>query len=474
MLFVAPTRAQQVDTTKLGGIDPRAIGPAGMSGRVTAIDVSPTNKDVWYIGTGSGGLWKTTNGGTTFEPIFTDQPATSIGDVTVHPENPDIIWVGTGEGNPRNSSTGGNGVYKSTDGGKTWTHLGLEETRSIHRVLLHPDNPKVAYIGAQGATWGYNKERGVYKTTDGGKTWEKILYVNKKTGVADMVMDPQNPDKLIVAMWQYRRWPWFFKSGGPGSALYMTTDGGENWNKLGPKNGLPSDTLGRIGLAIAPSNPDRVYAYIEKDDNALYRSSDGGHHWKMVNSSEGIGSRPFYYADLRVDPQNPNRVYSVAGALRVSEDAGESFRVISDEIHPDHHALWINPEDPSFLIDGNDGGLAISHDYGKTWRVPGNLPLAQFYHINVDDAFPYHVYGGMQDNGSWRGPNRVYRGGGVRNVYWNKIGYGDGFDVVPDPQNPRFGYSMWQGGNLLRYDVKTGGMELIRPQPDSVTDPTKK
>ena len=471
-----PLHAQQVDTSKLAGIEPRSIGPAGMSGRVTAIDVSPTNDNVWYVGSGSGGLWKTTDGGTTFTPIFDDQPATSIGDVTVHPNNPDVIWVGAGEGNPRNSATGGNGVYKSVDGGKTWTHLGLKETRSIHRLLVHPTNPDVAYAGAQGATWGYNSERGVYKTTDGGETWEKILYVDEKTGVADMVMDPENPNKLFVAMWEYRRWPWFFESGGPGSGLYVTHDGGEDWTELDQDDGIPEKTLGRMGLAIAPSNPDRVYAYVEKDDNALFRSDDGGDNWREINDNKAIGDRPFYYADLRVDPQNPDRVYSIHSTITYSIDGGKSFETLASygRIHPDHHALWIDPEDPSFLIDGNDGGLAISENYGETWRVPGNLPLAQYYHINVDNAFPYHIYGGMQDNGSWRGPNRVYRSGGVRNVYWEKVGFGDGFDVVPDPENPRYGYSMWQGGNLMRYDAETGGFEYIRPQPDSVINPKEK
>ena len=475
-LAVPPAAAQSLDTTKLAGIQPRAIGPAGMSGRVTAIDVSPTDKDVWYVGTGSGGLWKTTNGGTTFNPIFDDQPATSIGDVTVHPDNPDVIWVGTGEGNPRNSATGGHGVFKSIDGGETWTHLGLEDTRSIHRLLVHPDNPDVAYAGAQGATWGYNEERGVYKTTDGGETWNKILYVDEKTGVADMVMDPENPGKLFVAMWEYRRWPWFFESGGPGSGLYVTHDGGENWTELDEDNGIPDTKLGRMGLAVAPSNPDRVYAYVEKDDNALFRSDDGGTNWREINESTTIGDRPFYYADLRVDPQNPDRLYSLHSTITYSKDGGESFETLASysRIHPDHHAMWIDPADPSFIIEGNDGGLAVSHDYGKHWRVPDNLPLAQYYHINVDNAFPYNVYGGMQDNGSWKGPNRVYRSGGVRNAYWSKVGFGDGFDVVPDPENPRYGYSMWQGGNLMRYDAETGGFEYMRPQPDSVIDPTEK
>ncbi len=464
-LAAAPAMAQSVDVDKLKAMEARSVGPAGMSGRVTSIDAVADRPDIIYAGTASGGLWRSTDGGTSWTPIFDDQNATSIGAVAVHQDNPDILWVGTGEGNPRNSSTGGTGLYKSIDGGATWTHLGMEDTRSIHRIVLHPDNPDVAYIGAQGETWGYNEERGVYKTTDGGDSFEKILYVDEKTGVGDLVMDPSNPDKLFAAMWQYRRWPWFFDSGGPGSGLYVTHDGGETWTEITHEDGLPEGELGRIGLGVARSNPDRVYAYVESDDNALYRSDDGGASWRMVNTDESIGGRPFYYGDLRVDPKNPNRVYSLHSIVTYSEDGGKTFETLVPyrDVHPDHHAMWIHPEDPSYIIEGNDGGMAISRDHGESWRFVQNLPLAQFYHINVDNALPYHIYGGMQDNGSWRGPAYVWRSGGIRNAYWEEVAFGDGFDVVPDPEDNTRGYAMSQGGNLVHWDVDTGQGELIRP-----------
>ena len=459
--------AQSLDTEKLSEMKARSVGPAGMSGRVTTITALNDRPDVIYVGTASGGLWRSNDGGTEWTPIFDDQPATSVGAVAVNQNNPDVIWVGTGEGNPRNSQNEGTGLYKSVDGGETWTRIGLEDSRSIHRIHLHPENGDTAYIGVQGASWGTNEQRGVFKTTDGGETFEKVLYVDEKTGVADLVMDPENPDKLFAAMWQYRRWPWYFESGGPGSGLYVTHDGGENWEEITHEDGLPDGELGRMGLAIAPSNPDRVYAYVESKNNALYRSDDGGASWRMMNDDmEQIGGRPFYYADLRVDPENENRVYSLHGIVTKSEDGGQSFEPFLpfSEIHPDHHAMWIHPEDPSLIIEGNDGGMAISRDRGESWRVVENLPLAQFYHIRVDDDIPYNIYGGMQDNGSWRGPAYVWRSGGIRNAYWEEIAFGDGFDAMPDPADNTKGYAMSQGGSLYRWDVTTGQSELIRPQ----------
>jgi photosystem II stability/assembly factor-like uncharacterized protein len=461
--------AQRLDMEELKGIKARSIGPAGMSGRVTSIDVVLKNPQTIYVGTASGGLWKSTSGGTAWEPIFDTLAVASIGDVAVDQRNPDLIWVGTGEGNPRNSQTNGNGVYRSLDGGRTWIHMGLDNTRSIHRVIIHPTNSDIVYVGATGAAWGENPERGVYKTTDGGKTWEKILYVNEKTGSADLVMDPSNPNKLIAAMWEYRRWPWFFKSGGPGSGIYVTFDAGKTWKKRTDEDGLPKGDLGRIGIAIAPSNPNRVYALIESKKNAFYRSDDGGFKWKKV-AEQNIGNRPFYYSEIYVDPKNENRIYNLYSVVSRSEDAGKTFEtLISWNVHPDHHAWWIHPEDPDFLIDGNDGGLAISHDRGKTWRFVENLPVAQFYHINVDSEIPYNVYGGMQDNGSWRGPNEIWRDGGIRNSYWEMVLFGDGFDVLPDRSNPRYGYAMSQGGFLSRYDLATGEQRLVRPiHPEGV------
>lgn len=461
--------SQSLDVNKLHGLKARSIGPAGMSGRVTAIDVVQKNPSIIYIGTASGGLWKTTSGGIDWSPIFDTMKVASIGAVAVDQNIPDIIWVGTGEGNPRNSQNSGNGVYKSLDGGKSWLHLGLENSRNIHRIIIDPRNSDVVYVGAQGSAFGDSEERGVFKTTDGGKSWQKILYVNERTGIADLVMDPSNPNKLFAAMWEFRREPWFFTSGGKGSGLYVTFDGGKTWTKRTEKDGLPSGELGRIGIAIARSNPEIVYALIEAKVNALYKSTDGGFKWFKV-SDKNIGDRPFYYAEIYVDPKNENRVYNIYTQVSVSEDGGKTFNLLISRVHPDHHAFYIHPENPNFIIDGNDGGLAISYDRGKTWRFVENLPVAQFYHINVDNDLPYNVYGGLQDNGSWRGPSKVFNNMGISNFDWQEVGFGDGFDVLPDPDDSRFGYAMSQGGNLFRYDSKTGIQKSIRPlHPDGVT-----
>ncbi len=467
---MAPVQAQQLDTTRFSGMRARAIGPAGMSGRVAAIDAVYSNPDVIYVGGAASGLWKSTSGGIAWEPLFDDQPVTSIGAIAVYQKNPDVIYVGTGEGNPRNSQTSGNGVYKTIDGGHTWTHLGLDQTRNIHRILIDPDNPDVVYVGAQGPAWGETETRGVFKSTDGGKTWQKILYVNERTGIADLVMDPVNPNKLIAAMWEFRRWPWSFTSGGPGSGLYVTFDGGATWTRRTDKDGLPEGELGRIGLAIARSNPEVVYALVEAKKNALYRSDDGGFSFKKINDKDEVSNRPFYYNDLFVDPSNENRVYHVASGVSRSEDGGKSFeRFVPSSVHPDHHAWWIHPDDPDLIMEGNDGGMAITRDRGKTWEFIDNLPFAQFYHINVDMEIPYNVYGGMQDNGSWRGPSQVWRAGGIRNAYWEEVAFGDGFDVVPDPSDPRYGYAMSQGGNVRRFDLVTGNQKNVKPvHPDGI------
>lgn len=466
LCFVLSTKlfSQHINTDELSGLKPRSIGPAGMSGRVTSIDVVLSKPDIIYIGTASGGLWKSTSGGTDWKPIFDDQPVASIGAVAVNQNIPDIIWVGTGEGNPRNSQTSGDGIYKSIDGGRTWIHLGLDNTRNINRLILDPNNQKVAYVAALGSAWGESKDRGVFKTTDGGKTWEKILYVDEKTGASDLVMDPVNPNKLIATMWQYRRWPWFFKSGGPGSGLYVTLDGGKTWNKRTEKDGLPKGESGRIGIAVSKSSPNVVYALIESKKTGLYRSDDGGYKFHEV-TNKGVADRPFYYSDIYVDPKNENRIYYVHSTVSISEDGGKTFTTLLpySRVHPDHHAWWINPNDPDFMIDGNDGGLAITRDKGKTWRFIENLPLAQFYHISVDNQTPYNVFGGMQDNGSWKGPSRILSSDGILNSYWEMLTFGDGFNVIPDLDNPRYCYSMSQGGNLYHVDMETGHIKFIQP-----------
>ncbi|MGD8868273.1 MAG: hypothetical protein PVI01_11595, partial [Gemmatimonadales bacterium] len=469
--FATPLQAQ-IDPELLAGMEARSIGPAGMSGRIADIEAVESNPNIVYVGASAGGVWKSENGGLTFEPIFDDQPVHAIGSIEVYQASPDIVWVGTGEGNPRNSVSGtGWGVFKSMDGGRTWMHLGLEKTERIHRIALHPSNSEVAYVGAMGSMWKPNPERGVYKTEDGGRTWNRILYVDENTGVADMEMDPTNPNKILVAMWDYRRWPWFFRSGGPGSGLYLTVDGGRNWKKLTPEDGLPEGELGRMGLAIAPSDPRVVYALIEAKENALYKSEDGGFSWRRISTDSNIGNRPFYYYDLRVDTKDPNRVYSLHSLVTVSTDGGESFEqlITWGSAHPDHHAMWIDPSDPSHIYEGNDGGVYVSDDHGDTWRFVSNLPLAQYYHINVDMETPYHVYGGMQDNGSWRGPAYVWENGGIRNLHWEEVGFGDGFATLAVPEDPMTGYAMSQGGSLIRWDLRTGERKSIRPvHPDDV------
>lgn len=465
--------AQEFSMDLVKHMTPRNIGPGGMSGRVTTIDVVNNNPDVMYVGTASGGLWKSTSGGVKWTPVFEKEASASIGAVAIQQSNPSVVWVGTGEGNPRNSLNGGFGIYKSLDGGKSWLAMGLENTRHIHRIIIDPNNPDVVYVGAIGSPWGEHPERGVFKTTNGGKTWEKILFVNNKTGTADLIMDPTNPNKLIAAMWEHKRDPWFFKSGGEGSGLYITHDGGNNWRKVTEDDGFPKGELGRIGVAIARNKPNIVYALVEAEKNALYKSEDSGFKWKKINDKDDIGNRPFYYSEIYVDPQNENRVYSVFTYVNVSEDGGKNFEQlmpaygVDNGVHPDHHAWWIHPTNGQFMIDGNDGGMNITRDGGKTWRFIGNIPVAQFYHIAVDNEFPYNVYGGMQDNGSWRGPAYVWRAQGIRNSYWQEISFGDGFDVVPDKDDSRFGWSMSQQGYVSRYDWQTGNNYIVRPtHPD--------
>jgi photosystem II stability/assembly factor-like uncharacterized protein len=465
--------SQKPDLTLFKNLKTRSIGPAGMSGRVTSIDAVISNPDIIYLGTASGGVWKTDNGGTTWQPIFDEQPILNIGAVTIQQSNPSVLWAGTGEGNPRNSLNIGGGIYKSLDAGKTWKMTGLEKTKNIHRILIDPTNPDVVYAAAIGNPYSEHPERGVFKTTDGGQNWNRILYTNDTSGCADLVMDPSNPNKLIAAMWQHRRTPWSFNSGGIGSGLYVTWDGGKSWKKSGKEEGMPEGDLGRIGLAIAPSEPNRIYAMIEATKNGLYKSDDGGSKWELVNSdTQFVTVRSFYFNDIRVDPKNENRLYSLYQPIAVSEDGGKSFRVNApnNKIHADHHAMWINPLDPAFIIEGGDGGISISRDRGKTWRFEEQLPLGQFYHINVDNELPYHVMGGLQDNGSWRGPGYIWIDEGIRNSYWDDLNGGDGFDVAPDPEDANWIYSMSQGGALSKTNVATGERASIRPPtPDLQT-----
>jgi len=462
-------QAQDIDFDQWEALKFRNIGPAGMSGRITAIDVNLRDKDHILVGSASGGVWESKNGGITWKPIFDDQPTLSIGALKINQANPSEIWVGTGEGNPRNSHNSGAGVYKSIDGGKTWSYMGLKETKLIHRIIINQLNPNEVLIGAMGSAWGASKHRGVYKTNDGGKSWVKKLYTADNVGIADMVADPHNPNKIVAAMWEFGRTPWGFNSGGKGSGIHLSYDGGDTWKKLSDKEGMPKGDIGRVGLAFAPSEPDLIYALIEAKKNGIYKSTDGGEKWSLITNKD-VGNRPFYYAELYVDPQNENRIFNLWSYVSMSEDGGKTFQTIADygnNVHPDHHAFWIDPDNPDFLIDGNDGGLNISRDGAKTWQFVPNLPVGQFYHVDVDNDFPYNIYGGMQDNGSWVGPGFVLKRGGIRNYDWQELYFGDGFDVAPRRDDNRYGYAMSQGGNVALWDKLTGKTEAIQPQhPD--------
>ena len=462
--------SQKAEPEALKSMNLRNIGPGAMSGRITAIAVDPTHPEVIYAGAASGGLWRSRSGGTRWEPIFDKAPTQSIGSIAVNPRNPDDIWVGTGEGNPRNSQNFGAGIFRSVNGGKDWTCMGLQNTRTIHRLVLHRDNPDVIFAASPGSAYGPNEDRGVFKSTDGGKTWRKVLYVNDLTGCADLVADPQNPNKLYAAMWEYRRWPWFFKSGGKGSGLYVSYDAGDTWERRTDKDGLPEGELGRIGLAVSRSNPDVAYALVEAKENALYKSTDGGRKWQKM-ATKGMGDRPFYYSEIYVDPRNENRVYSIYTFISRSEDGGKTFDTWAGwHIHPDHHAFWISPDNPDYIINGNDGGLNITLDGGKTWRYAENIPVGQFYHVETDNEWPYNVYGGLQDNGSWVGPSAVWKSGGIRNSDWQEVYFGDGFETMPRKDDPRYVYAMSQGGELGLVDRKTGDTRYLKPlHPDGKT-----
>ncbi|MCJ7466414.1 MAG: hypothetical protein MUO53_06935, partial [Maribacter sp.] len=473
-LFIG--HSQKLDLSYLENLAIRNVGPANMSGRITAIDAVTENPKIIYVGAASGGVWKSENGGTAWYPIFDDQPTQNIGAIAIQQNNPSVVWVGTGEGNPRNSMNLGMGIFKSLDAGKTWKPMGLEATKTIHRILVDPQNPDVIYVGAMGDPFTPSEHRGLYKTTDGGQSWKKILYTNQQSGIADLIIDPTNPNTLFAAMYEHRRTPYSFTSGGPGSGIFVTHDGGDNWKPITDKNGLPAGELGRCGLAIAPSDPNRLYAKIEATKNALYRSDDGGYNWYKVNDDPKFtNNRPFYFQDLAVDPKDANRLYNIYQPVSVSYDGGKTFDPVpmipADEtkgIHADFHAFWVNPHDPENFIIGGDGGLGITNDHGKSWYYPETIPVAQLYHVNVDNERPYQVYAGMQDNGNWSGPGYTWKRGGIRTLYWQYLVGGDGFDISPDLENPRFGYGSSQNGNLYRYDQLTGYYVSIIPSPPSL------
>lgn len=463
--------AQELDFSNLMNLNIRNVGPANMSGRITTIDAVESDPNTMYVGAASGGVWKSENGGSAWKPVFDGQPTQNIGAIAIQQSNPSVIWVGTGEGNPRNSMNLGMGIFKSLDGGNTWKHLGLEATKTIHRIVIDPHNPDLVYVGASGDPFNPNPHRGLYKTEDGGITWNKILFSNNLSGIGDLVMDPENPNKLIAALYEHRRTPYSFTTGGPGSGIYMTYDAGVSWTKISEQQGIPGGELGRVGLAIAPSDPNRVYAKIEAKTNKLFRSDDGGMSWDMINDNPRFtNNRPFYFQDLAVDSKDPNRLYNIYQPLWVSYDGGKSFdsqpMIPADEtlgIHADFHAFWVNPNNPKQFIIGGDGGLGITQDHGKTWYFPENIPVAQCYHINVDNDRPYNVYAGMQDNGNWSGPGYTWKRGGIRTLYWQYLVGGDGFYIEPDEEDSRFGFGNAQNGDLHRYDKLTGYYTNVKP-----------
>lgn len=467
ILSTITTEAQvKVDHNTFGEIQARNIGPATMSGRISALDAVQSDPRIIFVGSASGGVWKSTNGGIKFKPVFDDHTQ-SIGALAIVQDHPDTVYVGTGESWVRNSVSVGTGMYKTTDGGDTWKEIGLDSTERIGRIVIHPENPDIVYVAALGTLWSPNSQRGVFKTIDGGKTWEKVLFIDENTGCADITINPEDPDVLYAGMWDFRRKAYTFRSGGPGSGLYKTTDGGKTWEKL--KNGLPDSEMGRIAVAVSPVNTNMVYAVVEaaNDEGGLYRSDDNGGSWERVNKSMAVIERPFYFHQIYPDPVDTFKVYKPSFNLNVSDDGGKTMRIAyvgGGDVHVDHHAFWISRENHDLLYLGTDGGVYKSIDQGKTWLMFRNLPVSQFYRVSVDMDDPYHVYGGLQDNGSWYGPSQSP--GGINNSDWNNVGFGDGFYVFADPVDPDILYWQWQGGNFVRYYQQTGEVKEIRPYGD--------
>jgi photosystem II stability/assembly factor-like uncharacterized protein len=456
----------------LSGLKLRSIGPALTSGRVVGFAVNPNDRSQFFAAAASGGVWKTTNAGTTWTPVFDNEGSYSIGTVVLDPKNPHVVWVGTGENNSQRSVGYGDGVYRSDDGGKSWKNMGLKSSEHIGKIVIDPRNTNTVYVAAQGPLWGPGGDRGLYKTTDGGNTWKKVLNISENTGVTDVVVDPRDPDVLIAAAYQRRRHVWTLINGGPESALYKSTDGGGNWTKL--KSGLPTDELGRIGLALAPSNPDIVYAIIEAADKkgGIFRSTDQGATWERRNEFD---QQAQYYAHLVVDPKNPDRIYVMNVFIQVSDDGGKTLHKLGEKFkHVDSHEIWIDPRNTNFYMVGCDGGIYESFDRGANWRYHGNLPITQFYDVAADNGGPfYHVYGGTQDNNTLGGPARTRSVHGICNPDWFVTHEGDGFHSRVDPQDPNIVYSEAQYGDIVRYDRRTGESLGIRPQPGKDEPPLR-
>jgi photosystem II stability/assembly factor-like uncharacterized protein len=460
----APSEQKPDYAAALKNVQWRELGPANMGGRIDDFAVVESNPRIVYVGTASGGVWKTINDGTTWEAVFDKESVSTIGALTVAPSDSSNIWVGTGEANNRQSSSWGNGVYKSTDAGKSWTNVGLGYSEHIARIVIHPANPNIVYVAVLGRLWGPNKERGVYKTADGGKTWAQSLSLNEDTGVSDIAMDPQSPDTLYAAAYQRRRTPYGFNGGGPGGAIYKTTDGGATWKKL--TKGLPyadGGDVGRIGLAIYLRNPNIMYALVQHAKGGVFRSEDKGESWTRMGETD---PRPSYYSQIRVDPNNDLRIWVLGAPVYFSEDGGKTFVTTRGaRIHGDYHAMWIDPANSSHMIAGTDGGIHWSYDAGRTWDYVNSLALGQFYEIGVDMRTPYWICGGLQDNGSWCGPSATPYTRGITNDDWFRVSGGDGYYTAVDPTDAATVYTESQDGNLLRRDTRTNEARVIRPMP---------
>jgi photosystem II stability/assembly factor-like uncharacterized protein len=456
-------KSQSIPTSVLEGLKFRSIGPAVTSGRVVDFAVNPHDRSHYYVAVASGGVWKTTNAGTTWIPVFDDQKSYSIGCITIDPSNPAVVWVGTGENNSQRSVAYGDGVYRTEDGGKNWEQMGLAASEHIGKIMIDPRNTNVVYVAAQGPLWNPGGDRGLYKTTDGGRTWKASLTISKNTGVTDIVMDPRNPDLLYAAAYQRRRHVWTLIDGGPESALYRSQDGGQTWKKV--TRGLPTEDIGRIGLAIAPQNPDIVYATIEAANRkgGLFRSTDRGATWEK--RGDYVSSSPQYYSEIVADPKDVERIYSMDVNLKVSTDGGKTFKNLGEKHkHVDNHAMWIDPENTDYYLVGCDGGVYESFDRAATWQFKSNLPITQFYRVAVDNALPfYNVYGGTQDNFSLAGPSRTVSNTGIENANWVVSATGDGFVTQVDPTDANIVYAESQYGGLVRFDRKSGEIMGIKP-----------
>ena len=457
---------QSISTDQLDQLTFRNIGPSVAGGRIHDIEVLPNDPATVFIASASGGIWKSTNKGTTWKPVFDDQAVSTFGDMAISLSNPDVIYAGSGEQQNRQSTSWGNGVYKSTDQGETWRSIGLEKTYHIARVIIHPENPNIVFVAALGNLWNSSKDRGVYQTTDGGKNWKKVLYIDDMTGVVDLAMDKNNPNILYAATYQRMRKAWGFNGGGPGSGIYKTTDGGKTWNEL--TGGLPPGDKGRIGLAASKTRPNIIYATIEHaDSSGFYRSGNGGRTWKRVNK---LNPRPMYYSHIFVDPNNDDIVYMLATEFYRTKDAGKTFYQMPTRptydvgVHSDHHTLWINPNNSNHFFLAGDAGLHESWDGGVAYNRLNNIPIGQFYGIGADMEVPYNIYGGMQDNHSWMGPSATRHWLGILADDWKQVGFGDGMYQQPDPESSML-YNASQNGNIIRVDRKTGNMQGLKPFP---------